>query len=185
MARRHGPTAKAVAEYFLTCPTNRDRHITHLKLYKLVYYAQALSLVLLGRPLFADKIEAHRHGPVPPALWEEYKGNGRKPIPIPQGYEAAAHFSEEELDLLHEVNQAYARYDAWYLSNKTHGEEPYKALYVAGQANEYDLERIGQYYSSVDDEDVARVTNNFRYIRKFRQAVKDKKNGNVRPCRQR
>ena len=174
------PTVREVAKYFLTRPSNEDGHITHLKLYKLVYYAQALSLAILKRPLFHDRIEARKHGPVSPVLWEEYKEHASNPVPIPQNYDAAEHFSEEELDLLHEVNQAYARYDAWYLSDKTHEEGPYQMLYAEGQHNEYDFGKLEEYYSSTDDKDVRRVANNFYYIRKFRQSAKDYRDGNVK-----
>lgn len=38
--------------------------ITNLKLQKLVYYAQAWAVTLLGRKLFEEKVEAWAHGPV-------------------------------------------------------------------------------------------------------------------------
>ncbi|WP_276883364.1 Panacea domain-containing protein [Campylobacter cuniculorum] len=47
--------------------------ITKLKLIKLVYYANALSLVYLEKPLFKEAIEAWKHGPVIASLYDELK----------------------------------------------------------------------------------------------------------------
>ena len=174
-------TAKDVAKYFLTRDTNEDGGITQLKLYKLVYYAQALALVTLGRPLFADKIEARQHGPVPVVLLGEYGKRGKKPIPIPSGYIANEHFSKEELDLLHEVNRAYARYDAWYLSEKTHEEDIYIKLCAKGRNTEYELGEMKRFFSSSSDKDVKKVIKNFNYMRELFQAIEQSKSGNDRP----
>ena len=48
--------------------------MTTLKLQKLVYYAQAWSLVWDERPLFDEKIEAWSNGPVARDLFEYNRG---------------------------------------------------------------------------------------------------------------
>jgi len=51
-------SAHDVAEFFLSPVAEEEgEKITNLKLQKLLYYAQGYSLAILGRPLFADKIE--------------------------------------------------------------------------------------------------------------------------------
>ena len=52
----------------------------NLKLQKLVYYAQAWHLALRDVPLFEEDFEAWVHGPVIPALYQEYKKFGWRPI---------------------------------------------------------------------------------------------------------
>ncbi|MFM7886138.1 MAG: Panacea domain-containing protein, partial [Pseudanabaena sp.] len=48
--------------------------IPAMKLQKLVYYAQAWSLVWDDKPLFSDRIEAWANGPVVPDLYESLYG---------------------------------------------------------------------------------------------------------------
>lgn len=47
--------------------------ITHLKLQKLVYYAQGLYLAYFNKPLFTQSVEAWRHGPVVNDLYHIFK----------------------------------------------------------------------------------------------------------------
>ena len=55
--------------------------ITHLKLQKILYYAQADYLVEnKGIPLFEEPIEAWQYGPVVRSVYDKYKQFGRNPI---------------------------------------------------------------------------------------------------------
>ena len=56
---------------------------SRMKLLKLLYYAQAWSLVWDGQPLFADRIEAWDDGPVVRSLWAERKHLQAPPIGDP------------------------------------------------------------------------------------------------------
>lgn len=47
--------------------------ITHLKLQKLLYFAQGFCLGINKKRLFDEVIEAWRHGPVCPNIYHEYK----------------------------------------------------------------------------------------------------------------
>ncbi|MCP4656277.1 MAG: SocA family protein, partial [bacterium] len=51
--------------------------LTAMKLQKLVYYAQAWSLVWDERPLFEERVEAWANGPVVPELYERHRGRFR------------------------------------------------------------------------------------------------------------
>ncbi len=59
-----------VATYIL----KKTRPCTHMKLQKLLYYAQAWSLVWDEKQLFGDRIEAWANGPVVPRLFQQLKG---------------------------------------------------------------------------------------------------------------
>lgn len=118
-------TCHDVARYFLAqCDEEAGDLISNLKLQKLVYYAQGFSLALLGRPLFADRIEAWQHGPVVPVLYHAYKDYGSGPIPIPQDVDFTR-YSDEERELLDEVANVYGQFSAWKLRNMTHEEAPW------------------------------------------------------------
>ena len=66
-----------VANWFLS-----KGEMTHKKLQKLCYYAQAWCYALKGYRLEDTDFQAWVHGPVSPALWERFKGFGYDSIRI-------------------------------------------------------------------------------------------------------
>jgi uncharacterized phage-associated protein len=74
-------TASSVANEFLKLSKEQGVDITNMKLVKLMYIAQGLSLSLLERPIFEDdKIEAWKYGPVVPSIYHEFKHFKSEPI---------------------------------------------------------------------------------------------------------
>ena len=65
-----------VARYILdkVAPDRYGKRLTAWKLQKLVYYAQAWSLVWDDSPLFDDEIQAWANGPVVPNLYRQHRG---------------------------------------------------------------------------------------------------------------
>jgi uncharacterized phage-associated protein len=119
------PTVSEVANYFLKM-VNRESgsSITHLKLQKLVYYAQAWHLVFAGKPLFNSRIEAWIHGPVCPELYDKFRGSGYENLPAPE--DKLYKFNQPEIETLESVWETYGDYDGKYLEDLTHQEEPWK-----------------------------------------------------------
>ncbi|MHC5729865.1 MAG: Panacea domain-containing protein, partial [Nostoc sp.] len=117
-------SALDVAKYFL-CRIDREAGDTMspLKLQKLVYYAQAWSLVLRDQPLFPEEIQAWPHGPVVYDVWNSYRDYKYTAIPEPEVCELD--FSEDEIEVLEEVWNAYGELGARSLENLTHGEQPW------------------------------------------------------------
>ena len=75
-------TALEIAVWFLGAIDRKAGDgITHLKLQKLVYYAQAWSLALLNRPLFDEEVEAWAHGPVVESIFQRFKQSGWENLP--------------------------------------------------------------------------------------------------------
>src|SRR3989344_4053148 len=68
--------AQDVGRYFLYLASQEKEPITNKKLQKLVYYAQAWSLVLNNKKLFNEPIEAWVHGPAVRSLYVQYKKFG-------------------------------------------------------------------------------------------------------------
>lgn len=56
--------------------------ITNLKLQKLLYYLQGHWLATFDGPLFGDKIEAWRYGPVVPSVYSHFAVNRGNPIDV-------------------------------------------------------------------------------------------------------
>ncbi len=97
--------------------------ITHLKLQKLVYYAQAWSLAGRGKPLFQEDFQAWAHGPVVPSLFRAFRDHGMAPIPAPG---SVPRLDEETVELLAEVLDVYGEHSAKKLEQLTHRERPWR-----------------------------------------------------------
>lgn len=65
-------TALNISRYIVAKSWERERPITNLRLQRLLYFLQALSLVLTGNPAFEDEIKAWASGPVVPTVYYEY-----------------------------------------------------------------------------------------------------------------
>lgn len=91
------------------------KQIDEMKLHKLLYFAQRESWVQRNAPLFADKFQAWRYGPVMVCIRQSYK-DGSLSCPI----------DEKELlpylPLFDRVFNTFADKDSWSLSSITHGE---------------------------------------------------------------
>ncbi len=113
-----------IAKYFLSkSKPGTEQAITHLKLQKLVYYAQGYYAGLIGELLFDENLEAWPHGPVCPALYKEYKAHSYHEIP-PEP------FSENNIDesvgnFLDAIWQVYGKYSGPELEEMTHQETPW------------------------------------------------------------
>ena len=117
-------TPNQIADWFL-CNINREAgdSLTHLKLQKLVYYAQAWSLVVFNRPLFDEEIEAWTHGPVVPSLFHKFKGFGWDAL---EPVEECVKLDDASEGLLQEILELYGQRSAKYLERLTHLEDPWK-----------------------------------------------------------
>ncbi|MEY4935346.1 MAG: hypothetical protein RIS64_1705 [Bacteroidota bacterium] len=113
-----------IAHYFV-CTIDREAgdSITHLKLQKLLYYAQAWTMVLFNKTLFEEDFQAWMHGPVLPSIWESYKHYGFDSIPI-SNFEDA--LPNEVTELLAEIKSVYGEKSAKYLEELTHSELPWR-----------------------------------------------------------
>ncbi len=99
--------------------------ITHLKLQKLLYYAQGISLGMYGRPLFNESIEAWQHGPVVKQVYGEYSKFGRDNIQIEMDKNTEEIVDEiennkEVSEVLNLTYDNFAIYTAWQLRQMTH-----------------------------------------------------------------
>lgn len=142
---------KDAAQYFLSLnDPEAGGAITHLKLQKLCYYAQAYSLALNDEPLFDEEFQAWEHGPVSRTIFDRYRVNGFLPIEKPSDLPS---IGEKEKIILNYIWDRFGKYDAMYLRDLTHQETPW--LKSRGDCNEgdwcdnpIDEEEIKFYYKS-------------------------------------
>ena len=104
-----------IADWFLL-----KSNMTHKKLQKLCYYAQAWCYALRGYPLANTDFEARSHGPVSPALYERFKGFGFGTIRMKTARTPAIE-KEDEL-LLQDVWDTYGDMTGNALEALTHRE---------------------------------------------------------------
>lgn len=145
-------SALIVANYFLFAGEKAKRKLTNKKLQKLLYYAQAWSLVLKHQPIFKEPIEAWIHGPVVSVVYQRYKKFG---------FGLINDSGNENIDSLHEfksvldeVWRVYGKYDAEYLEMLTHSEDPWilaRSDLDAKKASKavIDLEFMKKFYTSL------------------------------------
>lgn len=115
-----------VARCLIRLAGNEDEPdpLTHLRLQKLLYYAQGWSLAQRGRPLFEGRIEAWTHGPVVPSVYQVYEGRGWGLI-APDEEDAPDDLTDEDRDYIASVWEAFKGYSASSLREMTHREPPW------------------------------------------------------------
>jgi uncharacterized phage-associated protein len=112
-----------VAQYII-----KSIPVDNLKLQKLLYYSQAVFLVLNNKtPLFSEEIEAWDYGPVVREVYDQYKKHGCEIIPQIDIGESGLEVGEmEAIDM---VLEYYGEMSGGELVNKTHQEKPWKETY--------------------------------------------------------
>lgn len=125
--------------------------MTAMKLQKLVYYAQAWSLVWDERPLFDEQIQAWANGPVVRELYDCHRGQFRVSS-WPWGNASALDaVARETVDA---VLHFYGDQTSQWLSNLTHMEDPWKDARAGcrtGERSEAEITQaaMAEYYSSI------------------------------------
>lgn len=100
--------------------------LTNLRLQKLLYYAQAWSLVIRESELFSEEIQAWRHGPVVPKVYYALPNDQGADCIHPVFFEDAPSLDKEDAIFVRSVWEAYNQYSALKLSRMTHEERPWQ-----------------------------------------------------------
>jgi uncharacterized phage-associated protein len=80
-------TAAQCADVLLEIAQKRDIvDLTPMKLQKLLYFGQGLSLASTDMPLFAEEFQAWRYGPVLPSIYRRFKSFGSDAVPVEHPY---------------------------------------------------------------------------------------------------
>ncbi|MEK7572204.1 MAG: type II toxin-antitoxin system antitoxin SocA domain-containing protein [Patescibacteria group bacterium] len=144
-------SASVIAKYFLWKTIQDKKSITNKKLQKLLYYSQAWNLAFNNTPLFKEKIEAWIHGPAIRSVYRQYKKFGFGPIRESVSENDFTTLTADNKDLLDEIWRVYGKFDASYLEELTHGEEPWQKAREnldgeASSTNIISLENMQIYY---------------------------------------
>lgn len=136
------------AKYIL----HRQGSMSTWKLQKLCYYAQAWQYTWTEHPLFNERIEAWRNGPVCPQLFHEHQG--RYIVDENDIHGNIDALSEDERDSIDTVLREYGNMEPYDIKELTHLERPWKDARGdlpdnANGNNEITLESMGEYYGSL------------------------------------
>jgi uncharacterized phage-associated protein len=115
--------------------------VTPLKLQKIIYYAQAWSLVFRNKGLFSDDFEAWIHGPAIPEIYQAYKHYGWNAIPRPK---TVIPIENEEQSVISSVLEAYGAMTGKALEELTHSESPWLNARVGLNSNRRSHNRISK-----------------------------------------
>lgn len=149
--REYQPNVFDVAAYIV----NKLGTISTMKLQKLVYYAQAWSLVWDEQPLFQEKVEAWANGPVVRDLFYFHRGQfSVSSIPIGNP-DLLNDIQKETVDA---VLEFYGNKSAQWLIDLSHQEKPWqearRGLAPNIASNRIiSLDYIAEYYSSLENEE--------------------------------
>lgn len=160
-----------VAAYVINKSIELDKPITNLKLQKILYYIQAGFLVKSNEPCFDSRIEAWRHGPVVPEIYQEFRSYGAEEIIDKVFMRKELVFSTENdvfefnevkitlkfefesnhTKIINDIVESYLYKGAWEIVNKTHVEAPWKDAYDGTDNVVIDNDAILVYYRNNED----------------------------------
>ena len=144
-------TAHDVAAYIIDKQVEKtDSGIPAMKLQKLVYYAQAWSLVWDEKPLFSDRIEAWANGPVVPSLYETLYGR----FMIIDVAGNPSNLTDVERETIDKVLEHYGDKSSQWLTDLVRNEEPWlnarKGVAIDKRGNqEISWAAMGEYYEGL------------------------------------
>lgn len=152
-----------IARYVVNYCNEHNYDITNLKLQKILYFIQANFLVNkgVGNPCFSAEIEAWSFGPVVPEVYREFKKYGNAQIPLIEKYfsfdkknvlaSCLKNYVNPFIDindqiLTNEMIDECSEYSASKLVEITHGQTPWKAVYVYNMNNVISKQSIYDYF---------------------------------------
>ena len=143
------PNVFDIAAYIV----NKLGTISTMKLQKLVYYAQAWSLVWDEKPLFQEKIEAWANGPVVRDLFYFHRGQffvSSIPIGNPNL------LNDTQKETVDAVSEFYGNRSAQWLIDLSHQEKPWQETRRGLTSNVasnriISIDSIAEYYSSLEN----------------------------------
>ena len=119
-----------IADYvILSLNGDEDYSLINLKLQKLIYYIQAWSLGINGKPMMNGKFEAWVHGPVCIELYNRFKETKSLYSSITNddviNKSPKDKFNPEDAEFIDYILENYARYSGSQIEAMTHSEEPW------------------------------------------------------------
>lgn len=120
--------------------------ISNLKLQKLLYYCQAYSYGLTGKPMFSEQIEAWVYGPVVPSVYQEYKKYESRNIPLSDIEQFSLPDDSTDSAIIKLVKEQKGQYSAIALKDMTHKETPWIEAFAICKNQPIEAETMREYF---------------------------------------
>ena len=149
-------TAITLANYILKRAEGKEP-VTNLKLQKILYYVQGYFLATFDRPLFPDKIQAWKFGPVVPSVYYEFSSYGPDPLRKTEDTTDAVKSActHQEIELINRVIDQKLKLKAGTLVNDTHKEAPWMNATSSGRVicpnTEISTDSMKEYFRTQGD----------------------------------
>lgn len=151
---------ETIASYFINIANTKiidddwtTEWISHLKLQKILYFAQAVFLSVKWTPLFEEEILAWNYWPVIESIYIEYSKKRLKwstPLLIEDIIDNDFIKIESwDKEILNEIYKEFWKYSAWELVDITHSHKPWKDSYIKWKSNIISKESIKEYYKNL------------------------------------
>ena len=171
-------SAERIALYIISS----GREITNLLLQKVLYYVKAISELFDGESIILEPCEAWKFGPVFPVVYEKYRNYGKQEIEINLSKEYVNNLlSEKEKEITDYVLSTFGIYNAWFLKDVTHAEEPWIEARIGlaeddASRNRMDDKIISEYFTKMNKKyDLKRTSGVEAYIKDMKQEMYSKK----------
>ncbi|MDR1649872.1 MAG: DUF4065 domain-containing protein [Synergistaceae bacterium] len=135
------PASKTAECFLYLSGQQAECDLTPLKLQKLLYYAEGLSLALRGESLFSEPILAWQYGPVVRDVYKMYEYAGRNSISCIADIDEND-IPEDDFNIIKTAMQFYGEYSAEKLVQMTHGEYPYTNAQRDQEINREDMKHF-------------------------------------------
>ena len=135
-----------VANYFIEKAQTTYDDVSHMKLHKLLYYAQGYYLANKNKPLFNLDISKWDYGPVVPFVYKKFMqiGGGPRLKPHPEG--EPSRLPKEIQVFLDEIWQTYGKFTGLQMSDMSHQEAPWLETEMY---RTIDPEKIKDYFKGI------------------------------------
>jgi uncharacterized phage-associated protein len=110
--------ARQIANWFLERATEDGRSLSIMSLLKLTYIAHGWNLEIRNTPLFGNKIEAWRYGPVIPDVYNAFRSQGINPSSSVEAFPPPTELID--VNFLEQIYKIYGQLPAFRLSELTH-----------------------------------------------------------------
>ena len=143
-------SAVDIAKAVICLADKSNQKTDNLQLQKILYFAQALSLVRNKKKLFPEKVEAWEYGPVIDTVYQEFKGYKKKPILCEDEYEKVLKgIYKKDQKVLEDTLMMLKEYNGKELVEITHSHLPWKEVYKEGENKEITPTALKTYYEGI------------------------------------
>ena len=172
--KKYNNSAERIALYVI----NSGRKITNLLLQKILYYVKVVSKIVVGDSIILEPCEAWKFGPVFPSVYEKYRDFGKREIEVDLSDEYVnGLLTDKEKQIVDYVMNTFGIYNAWFLKDLMHLEEPWIAARKGlteddASRNLMDEEIISSYFSKVNEKyNLKKATGIEAYINHIRKEM--------------